>query len=603
MAKNDMNINNIMLALSALHALPDEAFQPLMTDEVNTAIINQVFIPINTRNTHLNARDTKKLFNISNLDDIEELRKLSRRELAERSVAYYKARYDITPDKNKGALRNATQCFGMGDKAEDYINTICAQAGCHRIPQGGIGGGDLPIPPTETTAGEPILQSELKPEKTDAQEKAKREKRMKKHTTGELPVQPVAQATTTPPTTPQPAQEKPAENPIASGTEEHEDTSAMLNTKDGFWTYETAKAIIEEEPEPYLIHGLIRKGSIFIISATQNSGKTLLAMDMVGAVSSGANFLPNTDGKGGFETEQGACLFIDFEGDRSDTASRMLATLETYAEETGKDVRDIPLTLRYMPNDWYGSDDNFPYTIHSTVANLPKPYNTPALIIFDTYTVFSDVENENDRTQATKVYNRLKVLRQLFSDTDVTIGLTGHLRKQNGATFESMTMDDIAGAGTQGAAASDIWLLGETKEDKTIKKFRQVKNKARARDDEIKVLQFRYETNNDGSLSRARFFLLTGTDAEKARRENSQRKQKNDEAKKAEIVAFIASHQNKGYPISLNRICKGSKENPDDRLKMSIKILKPLADELINEGVVLNLAHDEGAYNLCVINK
>lgn len=596
MAKYDMNINNIMLALQAVQALPDEVFTPLMNEDTVTAIINQVYVPIHTRNTHLNADDTKRLFGIGSLDDINELKKLSHRELLNSVIVFYKARFDPTPDRNKGALRKATQCFGMGDKAEEFINSVCEQAGIKHIPQGGIGGGGE-APDTETPA-----PSEPKPKKTDAQEKDKRAKRMQKHKTGELPVQPV-------PTVPEPqgvpaqqAQVKPAEAPVTSGTEEPENTSTMLNTKDGFWTYETAKAIIEEEPEPYLIHGLIRKGSIVTIPATQNAGKTLLVMDMMGAVASGANFLPNTDGKGGFETEQGACLFLDFEGDRSDTASRMLATLETYAEDTGKDVHDIPFAVRYMPTDWYGSDDNFPHMIHATVSNLPEPYNKPALIAFDTYTAFSDVENENDRTQATKVFNRLKTLRQLFSDTNVTIIVTQHLRKQNGKTFENMTMDDIAGAGSQGAAASDIWLLAETKEDKTIKKFRQVKNKARARDDEIKVLQFRYENNNDGSLSRARFFMVTGTDAEQARRKESQKKQKNDEAKKAEIIAFIASHQNRGYPITLNRICKGDKEG-NDRLKISIKVLRPLADELIRDGEVLNLAHDEGAYNLCVINK
>ena len=586
MAKYDMNINNIMLALQAVQALPDEPFAPLMTDEVSEAIVNQLFVPISTRNTHLNAKDTKRLFGISNLEDIEELRKLSPRERANRATVFYKARYDITPERNKGALRLATQCFGMGDKAEDFINTIFDQAGISRIPNGGIGGGE----DTVTAPSEPSS------EKTEAQ---KRAKRMQKHKTGELIVQqsdvPVASATEVQPDLKERTQVKPAEVSVQSGTEEPEESKTKLNTKEGFWTYDTAKAIIEEDPEPYLIHGLIRKGSIVTIPATQNSGKTLLVMDMMGAVASGANFLPNTDGKGGFETEQGACIFLDFEGDRSDTASRMLATLETYAEETGKDVRDIPLTVRWMPTDWYGSDDNFPYMVHSTIASLPEPYNKPALIGFDTYTAFSDVENENDRTQATKVFNRLKTLRQLFSDTNVTIVITAHLRKQNGATFENMTMDDIAGAGTQGAATSDIWLLAETKEDKTIKKFRQVKNKARARDDEIKVLQFRYENNNDGSLSRARFFMLTGTDANKAREKISQVKQRNEVKRETEVLAFIATHPK----CTLNRICKGDKEGKD-RLKMNLQTAKPIVDMLIDAGKIYNLSPDSSSYCLVI---
>ena len=213
MAKYDMNINNIMLALQAVQALPDEVFTPLMNEDTVTAIINQVYVPIHTRNTHLNADDTKRLFGIGSLDDINELKNLTPRELAQRTVVFYKARFDITPDRNKGALRKATQCFGMGDKAEELINSICERAGIKRIPQGGIGGGD--DPDTETSA-----PSEPKPKKTDAQEKDKRAKRMQKHKTGELPVQPVPTASEPQSVPAQQAQVTTAEAPVTSGTEE-----------------------------------------------------------------------------------------------------------------------------------------------------------------------------------------------------------------------------------------------------------------------------------------------------------------------------------------------------------------------------------------------
>lgn len=170
MAKYDMNINNIMLALQAVQALPDEDFLPLMTDEVNTAIINQVYVPIHTRNSHLNADDTKRLFGISSLDDIEELRKLTRRQLAERTIVFYKARYDITPDRNKGALRNATQCFGMGNNAEAYIHSICNKAGIPHIPQGGIGG-DIT---TVTVPSEPEPKKVKTEQQKDAEQDAGR---------------------------------------------------------------------------------------------------------------------------------------------------------------------------------------------------------------------------------------------------------------------------------------------------------------------------------------------------------------------------------------------------------------------------------------------
>lgn len=141
MAVFDMNMNNIRFALKAVQALPDEHFLPLMNDDTASAIIKQLFVPIKGRNTHLNADDTKELFGIQSLDDISELEKLSRKQLAVSTIVYYKARFDGTPDRNKGALRKVTQCFGMGNDAEKYINDVCSAAGISHIPQGGIGGG------------------------------------------------------------------------------------------------------------------------------------------------------------------------------------------------------------------------------------------------------------------------------------------------------------------------------------------------------------------------------------------------------------------------------------------------------------------------------
>lgn len=284
MAKYDMNINNIMMALQAVRALPDESFVPLMTDEVNTAIVNQVFIPITTRNTHLNADDTKRLFGISNLDDINELKKLTPRELAERTVAYYKARYDMTPDRNKGALRKATQCFGMGDKAEDFINTIFDQAGISRIPNGGIGGGE----DTVTAPSEPSAPSH-KPnsEKTEAQ---KRAKRMQKHKTGELIVQqsdvPVASATEVQPDLKERTQVKPAEVPVQSGTEEPEGLAE-------YHVFEplTLDSLLETPPLDFLTDNLIVKNTVNVFFAPAKTGKTYLCLNYAICLAMGIPFL------------------------------------------------------------------------------------------------------------------------------------------------------------------------------------------------------------------------------------------------------------------------------------------------------------------------
>lgn len=350
-------------------------------------------------------------------------------------------------------------------------------------------------------------------------------------------------------------------------------------SKDGFWNYDILKEIQEEEPDPWLIEGLFRKGSIVSIPAQQNDGKSMLLLNAFGAIASGSRFLPDKDGNGGFQTEQGACIYIDFEGDRDDTVSRVLATLNYFSGFSGMDIKDIPVAVKYMPIDWSGSDDNVPTLIYEAITALPAPYDKPVAIGIDTYTAFSDVENENDRAQATKVFQRLKKLKALFAETGTTIFVTQHLRKLNGKSFDTITMDDISGAGSQAGALSDIWMLGTSTENKDKKLLKQVKAKARALQNETKVLEFRYDNNPDGTLSSFTFVLLSGDDAEAVVRKQQAKRKSSDKEKENQVLTFIAQHQ----PCSLSRIWKP--EYPD-RLKMTYATTKAITDSLMASGAI-----------------
>ena len=589
MAVFDMNMNNIRFALKAVQALPDEYFLPLMNDDTASAIIKQLFVPIKGRNTHLNADDTKELFGIQSLDDISELEKLSRKQLAVSSIVYYKARFDGTPDRNKGALRKVTQCFGMGNDAETYINNVCSAAGISHIPQGGIGGGGGseneiseisrvlqaetvvseavpdPVQPSEAVQAVTVLSSladtrQIKTEQEkDAEQDAGR-RAVEAHQTRSI----------------KSVKESAKESPIH--TNANENTPSGFS-KDGFWNYDILKEIQEEEPDPWLIEGLFRKGSIVSIPAQQNDGKSMLLLNAFGAIASGSRFLPDKDGNGGFQTEQGACIYIDFEGDRDDTVSRVLATLNYFSGYSGMDIKDIPLIVKYMPIDWSGSDDNVPTLIYEAITALPAPYDKPVAIGIDTYTAFSDVENENDRAQATKVFQRLKKLKAKFAETGTTIFVTQHLRKLNGKSFDTITMDDISGAGSQAGALSDIWMLGTSTDNKDKKLLKQVKAKARALQNDTKVLEFRYDNNPDGTLSSFTFVLLSGDDAEAVVKKQQAKKKSSDKEKENQVLAFIAQHQ----PCSLSRIWKP--EYPD-RLKMTYATTKAITDSLIASSAI-----------------
>ena len=576
MAVYDMNVPSLRDALNKIENLPDDVFSFLLSDtDAVEAIRKQLYIPITTKNTHMSKQDTDAFFNITTISAPNNQCQITQdnnspRDLINRFVAYYGMRIINTPPRNRGLLKNNIKCIGMGDNNLDWIIRTCNNAGIET---------EAPNTKQSKTNNSSKREQRLKDINDTVRTPSAdgKPKTMQKIKTVELDQREVIS--------------------VLNQQSKEPDTNINLSviSPDCFWDYQTACDIVNAEPEPYLIEGLIRKGTINIIGATPNSGKTTFVFDAFGAIASGAKFLTNPkDSNSGFETHQGPCLFIDFDGDKVDTASRLRATIDTYSEITGIEPKNIPFIVRWMPADWTGSDDKFAEKIYKEVSALPSPYNKPSVIAFDTYTAFANVENENEATQAQKVFSGLKKLKAMFTDYDLTIVLTMHLRKTN-VDFSSLTMDDLRGTGATAGAGSDIWLLGEVKDNPDTKKLRQVKSKGRSRDTEIKTLSLAYDNNDDGSYSRVRFFMTEGTDEATAKKKLTARRQLNNKKRAKDIISFVATHPN----CSLNRICKGDRSGKD-RLEIGIKTAKVIVDELIADGKLYNLSPDNGLYSLVI---
>ena len=364
----------------------------------------------------------------------------------------------------------------------------------------------------------------------------------------------------------------------------------------GFWDYNTAKAVKEEEPEPWLIESLIRKGTANLLVAQANSGKTNFVMDMLTAVASGAPFLPKPDGTGkfvdGFETQQGATILLDFEGDRADTASRQVAVIDTYKDITGRE--DIPFLVGFMPS-FVGSSDDMPEQIYNTITSLPAPYNKPAFIVLDTYGAFAHLKDEDDNAEVQRFWDRVKLLKKLFAEAGMNTAfmLTAHTRKLNDKSIGNISLDDIRGASASGGAISEAYYLEKVKGDPDIKQFKELKAKGKQENTEIKRLQMFYENNEDGTFRRMHFGMIDGTDAKTLQKEKRSRKQASDNKKKTAIIDFVKAHAG----CSVSRICRTQYE---DRLQMGITTVQTLVDELIAEGKIINTGEDD-KYCLTVI--
>ena len=141
MAINDMDVTALHDVLKCVQNVPDSRFADILSDPQRmTAIREQVYTPIRSKNTHMTKPDAEQFFNVAlnpdpenkNRHTISEDRN-SARQLLDRAIAFYVMRIMITPEKNMGELRKAVTCFGQADGIA-WIRSVCQDAGIN-LPQ------------------------------------------------------------------------------------------------------------------------------------------------------------------------------------------------------------------------------------------------------------------------------------------------------------------------------------------------------------------------------------------------------------------------------------------------------------------------------------
>ncbi len=141
MAINDMDVTALNNVLKCVQNVPDSRFADILRNPQRmTAIREQVYTPIKSKNTHMTKADTEQFFNVALNPDPENKYKHtisedrnSDRQLLDRAIAFYTMRIRITPEKNMGELRKAVTCFGQADGIA-WIYSICQDAGIS-LPQ------------------------------------------------------------------------------------------------------------------------------------------------------------------------------------------------------------------------------------------------------------------------------------------------------------------------------------------------------------------------------------------------------------------------------------------------------------------------------------
>lgn len=138
--------------LTKIEQLPDDMFVSVLSDpDQMKAVREQMYSPIRSKNVRTESGKMRKdeiesLFNVSLTSTPDNKYEVTDhntdRQVIDRVLSYLKSRWDATPEKNRGALKEALYCFGQGEVTADpngrktydngnadWMNRICKSAG------------------------------------------------------------------------------------------------------------------------------------------------------------------------------------------------------------------------------------------------------------------------------------------------------------------------------------------------------------------------------------------------------------------------------------------------------------------------------------------
>lgn len=204
---------------------------------------------------------------------------------------------------------------------------------------------------------------------------------------------------------------------------------------------------------------LLRVGDIAFMFAGPGTGKSILAVQIADAITKGKNLFNNI-----LINEVGPqkVLYFDFELRYSDYKGR-------YIDAAGHPYQFAENYIRVGENEENGG--NFEALAANAESLLARDIqnNLPDVVIIDNITSIANGATA-DAEVAMRIMNSLKTLKSKYN---LTILVLAHTPKRN--TTQAITINDMGGSSQLGNFANNIWAIGSSKMDKSIKYIKQVK--------------------------------------------------------------------------------------------------------------------------------
>ena len=283
----------------------------------------------------------------------------------------------------------------------------------------------------------------------------------------------------------------PSEHARSNSNTQNANDQSILN-----WPFFNLSNAYEERPPlEYIVGNIFQLPSLSIVFGSPGSFKSFLLADLACCVASGKNWLPpfgDPNGKGQ-PVIQGCAVWIDFDNGQRRTLDRFKALGTAMGLPN-----DVPLRFTSMPFPGFDARDENQITELQVIIEEQHA----KLVIFDNLATISGNADENSAEMAKIFFN----FRRLSDNTGTAIVVIHHPRK--GSTHQGRMGDRLRGHSSI-EAAIDLALYIERSGDSLSVEIKPTK--VRGSLVESFFARFDFQNDQNGQLTRARFFSTTGS--------------------------------------------------------------------------------------------
>ena len=210
-----------------------------------------------------------------------------------------------------------------------------------------------------------------------------------------------------------------------------------------FSTGQQMEQIARKRP-PELISGFVPSSGVMVLAGAPGTGKSFTALSWAAAIAEGSQWF-------GRQTRKAPVVYVLGEG-YSAFGERVTAWKTTNG-------REIPEDLLFMDGATLGIDLKAPVEQLIGIFNLVKP----GLIIFDTLSVLTRLDSENDNAEVSQVMSNVNRIAQGTGATAMVIHhttkTTGSVRGASAFVGNADTVVVAAKEKSEGNTATDTFLL------------------------------------------------------------------------------------------------------------------------------------------------